>query len=64
MENANLYLVLVLSEARNAELNKKIEGFERITKALSMEVDRQREEIELMKRKGKVLKFNRLRKVA
>jgi ssRNA-specific RNase YbeY (16S rRNA maturation enzyme) len=64
MQTTNLYFVLVLSEARNAELNRKVEGFERITKVLSMEVDRQREEIELMKRKGKALKFNHLRKVA
>jgi hypothetical protein len=64
MEIINLYFVLVLSEARNKELNRKVEGFERITEALTTEVDRQRKEIELIKQRGKVLKFNRLRKVA
>jgi hypothetical protein len=49
---------------RNAELSKRVEGFERITKTLSTEIDRQRKEIELMSQKGKVLKFNHLRRVA
>ncbi len=64
MKTANLFLALALSEARNAELNKRVEGFERMTKTLSTEIDRQREEIELMSRKGKVLKFNHLHRVA
>jgi hypothetical protein len=64
MKLTNLFIALVLSERRNAELEKKVEGFENLTKVLSTEVDRQRGVIELVKRKGKVLKFNNLRKVA
>jgi hypothetical protein len=64
MEITNLFCILALSEARNAELNKRVEGFERIAETLSTEIDRQRKEIELMSQKGKVLKFNNLRKVA
>jgi hypothetical protein len=64
METTNLYFALVLSEVRNVELTKKIKGFENLTETLSAEVDRQRVEIESVKRKGKVLKFNHLRKVA
>ncbi len=64
MSIKNLFFVLALSEMRNAELNKRVEGFERMTKTLSTEIDRQRKEIELMSQKGKVLKFNHLRKVA
>ncbi len=64
METTFLLFALVLSEARNAELERKIKGFESLTEALSTEVDRQRVEVELIKKKGKVLKFNHLRKVA
>jgi hypothetical protein len=64
MTITNLFLALVFSEARNVELNKRVESFERMTKTLSTEIDRQRKEIELMSQKGKVLKFNHLRKVA
>jgi hypothetical protein len=64
MEITNLFFVLALTEARNTELSKRVEGFERMTKTLSTEIDRQRKEIELMSQKGKVLKFNHLRKVA
>ncbi len=64
METTFLLFALVLSEARNVELEKKIKGFESLTQALSMEVDRQREEIEFMKKKRKILKFNNSRKVA
>ncbi len=64
MTITNLFLALVFSEARNAELNKRVKRFERMTKTLSTEIDRQRKEIELMSQKGKVLKFNHLRRVA
>jgi hypothetical protein len=64
MKLTNITIALVLSETRNAELNKRVEGFERMTKTLSTEIDRQRKEIELMSQKGKVLKFNHLRRVA
>jgi hypothetical protein len=64
MKLTNLSIALVLSEMKNAELEKKVKGFESLTKALSMEIDAQRQEIELMKQNGKVLKFNQLRKVA
>jgi hypothetical protein len=63
MKLTNISIALVLSEMRNAELEKKIKGFENLTKILSLEVDKQREEIETMKQ-GKVLKFNNLRKAA
>jgi hypothetical protein len=63
MKLTNLSIALVLSETRNAELEKKIKGFENLTKILSLEVDNQRKEIEAMKQR-KVLKFNNLRKAA
>ena len=63
MKLTNISIALVLSEMRNAELEKKIKGFENLTKILSLEVDRQREEIETMKQR-KVLNFNNLRKAA
>ena len=64
MELTNLSIALVLSEKRNIELEKKIKGFEDIVKVLSTEIGRQQNAIELMKRQGKVLKFNPLKKVA
>ncbi len=64
MRLTNLLVILILSEIRNAELEKKVEGFESLTKGLSMEVDRQRKEIETMKRQRKILSFNPLRRVA
>jgi hypothetical protein len=52
MEITNLFFALALSEARNAELNKKVESFERLAKTLSTEIDRQRKGIELMSQTG------------
>jgi hypothetical protein len=63
MKLTNISIALVLSETRNAELEKRIKGFENLTKILSLELDKQREEIETMKQR-KVLKFNNLRKAA
>jgi hypothetical protein len=63
MENTKLFLVLFLSAIRNAELEQKVKGFERIAKVLSKEVDRQQKEIESMKQQ-KLVKFNHLRKFA
>jgi hypothetical protein len=63
MKLTNLSIALVLSETRNAELEKKIKGFENLAKVLSIEVDNQRSEIEAMKQR-KVLKFNNLCKAA
>jgi hypothetical protein len=63
MKLTNISIALVLSETRNAELERKIKGFENLTKILSIEVDNQRKEIETMKQR-KVLKFNNLRKAA
>jgi hypothetical protein len=63
MKLTNISIALVLSETRNAELEKRIKGFENLTKILSLEVDKQRKEIEAMKQR-KVLKFNNLRKAA
>jgi len=63
MKNTELCLVLALSEARNANLEKKLKGFESLAKVLSMEVDRQRKENESIKQQ-RVVKFNHLRKVA
>jgi uncharacterized coiled-coil protein SlyX len=64
MKLTNLSIALVLSEKRNIELEIKVKGFENIVKVLSTEVDRQQNEIELMERQGKVLKFNPLKKAA
>jgi uncharacterized coiled-coil protein SlyX len=64
MKLTNLSIALVLSEKRNIELEKKVKGFENIVKVLSTEVDRQQNEIELMKRQGKILKFNPVKKAA
>jgi hypothetical protein len=63
MKLTNMSIALVLSETRNAELEKRIKGFENLTKILSLEVDNQRKEIEAMNQR-KVLKFNNLRKAA
>jgi hypothetical protein len=63
MKLTNISIALVLSEKRNTELEKKIKGFENLTKILSLEVDNQRKEIEAMKQR-KVLKFNNLLKAA
>jgi hypothetical protein len=63
MKFTNLSIALVLSETRNAELEKRVKGFEKLTKILSLEVDNQRKEIEAMKQR-KVLNFNNLRKAA
>ncbi len=46
-----LLFALVLSEVKNAELQKRIDGFESITASLADEVDRQSEEIKLLKQK-------------
>jgi hypothetical protein len=64
MEHIDLLIILILSELRNAESEKKIKGFEALTKVLSMEVDRQRKEIESMKYQRRVVKFNPLRSAA
>jgi hypothetical protein len=63
MKFTNLLIALALSEMRNVELEKKIKGFENLTKVLSLELDKQQEEIESVKQR-KVLKFNNLRKAA
>ncbi len=63
MKLTNISIALVLSETRNVELEKKIKGFENLTKVLSLEVDKQQKEIESMKQR-KVLKFNNLHKAA
>lgn len=64
MKIANLFILLVLSEVRNVRLEKRIKGFESLTKRLSKEVDRQREEIESMKLQRRFQSFNPLRRVA
>ena len=46
-----LLFALVLSEEKNAELQKRVKGFEMITENLSSEVDRQSKEIRLLKQK-------------
>ncbi len=63
MRTTILLFALTAFEARNVELERKIKGFENLTKILSIEVDNQRNEIEAMKQR-KVLKFNNLRKAA
>jgi hypothetical protein len=64
MEHVDLLIILILSELRNTESEKKIKGFEALTKVLSMEVDRQRKEIESMKRQSRFKSFNSLRRAA
>jgi hypothetical protein len=64
MRLVNFLIILVLSEVRNKELERKVNGFENLVKVLSMEVDRQREEIELLKRQKRFQGFNPLRRVA
>jgi hypothetical protein len=61
MELTNLLIVLYLSEARNVELQKRVNGFERLLTIFSNEIDRQRKEIDSMKQKRE---FNLFRRVA
>jgi hypothetical protein len=46
-----LLFALVLSEVKNVELQKRIDGFESIAASLASEVDRQAKEIRLLKQK-------------
>jgi len=64
MKVTYLFILLILSEVRSAGLEKRIRAFESLVKILSKEVDRQREEIELMKRQSRFKSFNSLRRVA
>jgi hypothetical protein len=64
MRILNLFILLVLSEVRNAGLEKRIRAFESLVKILSNEIDRQREEIESMKRQSRFKSFNPIRRVA
>ncbi len=50
MEQANLYDLLAKSEEKNAVLEKRIKGFEMNNESLSNEVDRQRKELESLRR--------------
>ncbi len=61
MELTNLLIVLYLSEARNVELQKRVNGFERLLTIFSKEIDRQRKEIDSMKQKRE---FNLFRRAA
>jgi hypothetical protein len=61
MELTNLLIVLYLSEARNVELQKRVNGFERLLTIFSNEIDRQRKEIDSMKQKRE---FNLFRRAA
>lgn len=58
-----LLFALVLSEVKNAELQKRVSGFERITAGLADEVDRQSKKIKLLRRK-RYKKSNSLELVA
>lgn len=51
VETTFLLFALVSSEARNAELEKRIKGFERLTGNLSKEIDRRAGEAASPKRK-------------
>jgi hypothetical protein len=51
VETTFLLFALVSSEARNAELEKRIEGFERLTGNLSNELDRRAGEAASPKRR-------------
>ncbi len=61
MKLTNLLIVLYLSEARNVELQKRVNGFERLLTIFSNEIDRQRKEIDSMKQKRE---FNLFRRAA
>jgi hypothetical protein len=61
MELTNLLIVLYLSEARNVELQKRVNGFEKLLTIFSKEIDRQRKEIDSMKQKRE---FNLFRRAA
>ncbi len=52
METKILILILALSERRAAESENRIKGFERINARLSVEVDRQRKEIEILNQRA------------
>ncbi len=52
METKILILILALSERRDAESENHIKGFERINARLSVEVDRQRKEIEILNQRA------------
>jgi hypothetical protein len=52
MEITFLLFALVSSEARNAELEKRIRGFERLTENLSKEIDRRAGEAASPKRRN------------
>jgi hypothetical protein len=51
VETTFLLFALVSSEARNAELEKRIRGFEKLTENLSNEIDRRAGEAASPKRK-------------
>ncbi len=51
VETTFLLFALVWSKARNAELEKRIQGFERLTENLSNEIDRRAGEAASPKRK-------------
>ncbi len=51
METTFLLFALVSSEARNAGLEKRIKGFEKLTENLSNEIDRRAGEVASPKRK-------------
>jgi hypothetical protein len=61
MKLKNLLIVLFLSEARNVELQKRVNNFERLLTIFSNEIDRQRKEIDSMKQKRE---FNLFRRAA
>ncbi len=64
MENTNLYFVLVLSEAKNVNLEKKIRGFESLTRTLADEIDKQKREIEKLRARQKPRRLNSFLKAA
>jgi hypothetical protein len=51
VETTFLLFALAATKARNAELGKRIKGFERLTKNLSKEIDRRAGEAASPKRK-------------
>ncbi len=51
VETTFLLFTLVWSKAKNAQLEKRIQGFERLTENLSNEIDRRAGEAALAKRK-------------
>ena len=64
MKATDLLIVSVLSGKRITELERKVRGFENLTKTLADEVDRQRRENEKLRAQQKPRRLNSFLKAA